>query len=31
MSKALVLGGKSGLLGQALVKVLNERDWEVQS
>lgn len=28
MSKALVLGGKNGMLGQALVKVLQEKGWE---
>ncbi len=28
-AKALVLGGKNGLLGQALVRVLEERGWSV--
>lgn len=28
-NKALVLGGKTGLLGQALVQVLAQRQWEV--
>lgn len=27
--RALVLGGRTGLLGQALVRVLNEQDWQV--
>lgn len=29
MAKALVLGGNSGLLGQALARVLGERNWEI--
>lgn len=31
MSKALVLGGKTGLLGQALVRVLAARGWQVET
>lgn len=31
MPKALVLGGATGLLGQALMSVLAERGWETQS
>ena len=31
MPKALILGGKTGLLGQAVVKELNNRGWETQS
>ena len=29
MAKALVLGGATGLLGQALTRVLKAREWEV--
>ncbi|WP_297849230.1 sugar nucleotide-binding protein, partial [uncultured Desulfovibrio sp.] len=29
MAKALVLGGVTGLLGQALTRVLKERGWQV--
>ena len=31
MAKALVLGGATGLLGQALTRVLTERGWQVET
>ena len=31
MAKALVLGGVTGLLGQALTRVLTERGWQVET
>ena len=31
MAKALVLGGATGLLGQALVRVLSHRGWQVET
>ena len=31
MAKALILGGATGLLGQALVHVLSARGWQVET